>query len=333
MSKTIAYMGNKRKLVPTLRALMCQEWPDLGACHLVDAFFGAGGFALGVHDAFKSITLNDHELYSVLIATAAFSIAPPAPSVVLVDCNMEDGYITKQYCQDRKFFTAENGRIIDSFRDATRLLLTDPTQQAIAMGNLISAADAVANTTGVYGAYLKHYKRSSLKPLTCMPHIGIWTSEADTKPVTITHGDATTACLAAPLGALLYLDPPYTKRAYGNNYFVLNVIGNLHNDATLAGVTGIPAAGWQKSVWNNKTTALEELRKIVAGTRATKIMMSYSTDGMLPEQSIVDAFETQGWTCRVERIAQRRYTSQSPKQLAIKNGEDLFELVFLASIN
>ncbi len=201
MSKTIAYMGNKRKLVPTLRALMCQEWPDLAACHLVDAFFGAGGFALGVHDAFKSITLNDYELYSVLIATAAFSIAPPTPSIVMVDCNMEDGYITHQYCQDRKFFTAENGRIIDSFRDATRLLLTDPTQQAIAMGNLISAADAVANTTGVYGAYLKQYKRSSLKPLTCVPHIGIWTSEADAKPVTITHGDATTACLAAPPGA------------------------------------------------------------------------------------------------------------------------------------
>ena len=43
--------------------------------------------------------------------------------------------------------------------------MANPTARAIAMGNLIAAADKVANTTGVYGAFLKRFKTKALTPL------------------------------------------------------------------------------------------------------------------------------------------------------------------------
>lgn len=102
----------------------------------------------------------------------------------------------------------------------------------------------------------------------------------------ITHGDATAACLAAPAGALLYMDPP-VHEAPVCKQLLLNVLGNPDEDPEVKGVTGIPVSGWNRSAWNHKEGALAELGTILKGTQATRAALSYSTDGLMSRDEVL----------------------------------------------
>lgn len=317
----LGYIGSKFKLSKTLGTLMQREWPDLGTMTLVDAFAGSGSFASRVGILFRDIVVNDLELYSKLVMCALFAPPEEQPdfSKIVVGAS---GYITRSYCAERMYFTPANGQTIDAARDWIRAL-PDQTQKDYAMGCLLMAADKVSNTSSQYGAFLKQYKALARKPLELVhppqhPMAG---------KVVIKLGDATDACLDATEDSLIYLDPPYTTRPYAKNYFPLNVIATLDSEPALAGVTGIPVTGWNRSAWNKAETAEQELVKILKGTKARRIAMSYNTDGLLSEQRVLSAFAQNGWDCRVEHIDYARFKAQDK----VANQTELRELFFMAS--
>jgi adenine-specific DNA-methyltransferase len=123
------------------------------------------------------------------------------------------------------------------------------------------------------------------------------------------------------------MDPPYTNRGYGNNYFTLNSIANINEDPEVRGVTGIPVTGYNQSLWNNQQTAYEELEKILKGTKATKLVLSYSTDGLMKPERILEIFKEAGWDVTMKAIDQKRFKSHD---LGEQNESKLKELLFLA---
>ena len=326
---TLRYIGSKRTILPKIRDVFTETWTDLSEYTLVDAFFGSGGFSTGMVHLFGKLVVNDAELFSFSIAHALFRQNAVEPVV----CSpVEGGYITREYCADeyvpgdtvpsRMFFSVRNGKLIDAHRARIRSLVG--VDRLASIGDLVAACDAVANTSGTYGAFMKKLDGAATKEVRVVP-IRMWCADVPPRPTTVTMGDATVAALAAPPRSVLYLDPPYVKRGYGCNYFPINVIADVDNDPELRGVTGIPVTGYNRSAWNKAGSSAAELDKILAGTPARRVVLSYSVDGLMTRSTILDAFKRHGWTVKVHVIPHKRYVSHD----RCKKLTEFHELLFV----
>jgi hypothetical protein len=316
--RTLSFIGSKHTLGPALRDALQTRWHDLAGVPLVDAFLGSGAFTLAVHDLFGDLYLNDLEKFSATIAHGLFVEPLDASSVRPAT---DDGYVTTTFCTQRGFWTPENGRYADGFRAWARLQPDSPARTA-AIGALLCAMDARANTAAVYGGYLKKKLPKALKPV---EYKSIYVGHAG-GAVHITQGDAVAACLAAPANALLYLDMPYVSRSYSANYHVLNILADVDADAAVYGKSGLPSAGYNKSAWCRADTALVELGKILSGTPVRRLAMSYSTDGLMPVPAIMQTFFQNGWDVQKHMISQRRFRSHTDGE---QDESELKEILFL----
>ena len=77
---------------------------------------------------------------------------------------------------------------------------------------LLEALDNVANTTSVYGAFLKEFKASARRPLELLP-----LDLTDAAPHCVVHNLDANQLIEEIECDVLYLDPPYNQRQYGAN--------------------------------------------------------------------------------------------------------------------
>jgi len=139
-----------------------------------------------------------------------------------------DGLIVQQYTEDgegnRKFFTVDNGRLIDGIRQYLEEIQTKkrcffvsiPWDERIRegleeedyyflLGSILVSADKVANTASVYGAYLKNYKKSALKRFEVEPlHL-----REEQKENVVYNMDINELVGEIDKIDVVYLDPPY----------------------------------------------------------------------------------------------------------------------------
>ena len=163
--------------------------------------------------------------------------------------------------------------------------------------SLIEAADAVANTASVYGAYLKRFKRSALKRLRL-------------KPLELSNGVHGSQVYRRDANELieeiecdvLYLDPPYNHRQYGANYHVLETIA-AYDDPKLKGVTGLRQ--YERSRYCQRTAAASALDDLIGRTRARHVLLSYNDEGVLGLDEINGILGRYG---RVERFDLEGYS-------------------------
>ena len=334
----LSYLGAKTKLVDDFRRIFAETWPDSGELTLIDAFAGTGVVTKHVGSLFKRAVANDQELYSRLVLIAQFR--RPEDLEPWAEQPPTEGFITRSYCprqmdtlrtSDRCFWTRENGQRLDGFREwAIRTLGGDHLDYAL--GCLIIAADRRANSCGGYWAYLRHFKQ----PSSCAP-VEIEPLPDCSFEVEVRSEDATAVCLNASSDAVLYLDPPYGKRGYSNNYWLLNVLGSVTDAAIVedrakpGGITGMPVDRvFKKSVWNTRGAAAE-LRTILRDTPARRLAMSYSNDpaNMMTVDRIQSSFLDCGWTVKRHEFNHTRYSSQNPSPL----GSTVKELLFIAHRN
>src|SRR5690606_4557620 len=107
--------------------------------------------------------------------------------------------------------------------------------------SLLEAADAVANTASVYGAFLKHLKKSAQKDIRLeIPNYVL--NEADHE---VFNEDAN-MLIEKVEGDILYMDPPYNHRQYGANYHLLNTIAK-YDEFIPSGKTGLRE--YERSAW------------------------------------------------------------------------------------
>lgn len=123
----------------------------------------------------------------------------------------------------RMYFTDENAMKCDVIRARIHLWrqerkITD-NEYYFLLASLLEGIDKVANTASVYGAFLKKFKKSALKPLTLAPAhflLSDYDHQVFNKDILelakITSHD------------VVYLDPPYNERQYSANYHILETI-------------------------------------------------------------------------------------------------------------
>jgi len=210
------------------------------------------------------------------------------------------GFIYKNYTEEgtknqeykRKYFTAENGEKIDAIRakieEWKNKKLLSKNEYFILLASLIESVPFYANISGVYAAFLKKYDPRALKRFEIKP-IRFYSG---TKSHSVYNQDSMN--LIDSLNAdILYIDPPYNNRQYAPNYHLLETIA-LYDNPKIKGVTGLRNYANQKSNFCNKETALTALDKIAKTAKYKYLILSYNSEGIMPEENIISVLKNYG---------------------------------------
>jgi adenine-specific DNA-methyltransferase len=245
------------------------------------------------------------------------------------------GVAAPSIASPRMYFTLDAARRIDAIRTQlhdwhTSASITDD-EYYILLATLLEAADAVANTAGVYAAYIKSWQSNALRSLRLrMPVIS---ASPRLRRARRAHceahlGDVSTLAPALGRFDLLYLDPPYNTRQYSAYYHVPELIatGWFGDPPVLRGKTGLlPDA--KKSEWSTRAGCVAALEQLLATADADHVVLSYNSEGIIPEAEIKRIFRAYGRAGTYRRLtrtyqryrsdrpsASRRYTSDSVRE-------------------
>jgi len=145
----------------------------------------------------------------------------------------------------------------------------------------------VANTAGTYGCYLSDWIPSARRALHLRPRSLLEAKQE----LEVLNLDVT----RVPIGPsdVVYYDPPYTKRQYAAYYHVLETIA-LGDEPEIGGKTGLRAWRHKASDFCYKSRALHAIVSLVIEAQARRVYLSYSSDGHVAMDQLVDALAREG---------------------------------------
>lgn len=259
---------------------------------LCDIFAGTGAVGRYFKTKTQSIIANDLEYYSYVLNRNYIGnhIEHNLEEKLEVLQNLpgKSGFIYQNYCEgghgDRNYFTNENGQRIDAIRQQIEAWkksnqLSDDDYYFL-LATLLESADKVANTASVYGAYLKHIKKTAAKPLKILPA----SFEFTEKSHHVHQADAN-ELIKEISGDILYLDPPYNARQYGSNYHMLNTIAQ-YKAFEPKGKTGLPE--YNRSSYCSKISVAESFEQLVRDAQFDYVFLSYNNEGLMTHEQIKD---------------------------------------------
>jgi len=303
------YIGSKLSLLPFLENSIKEAVGDISNKVFFDLFAGTG--AVGNHFNGKTsyVIANDFEQYSYILNCNLLLNHLDHSDYIksLNDLEPLEGFIWKHYSPagGRMYFTENNAKKIDAIRNkifTTKLSFLCKIQ---ALSSLIQSADRVANTTSVYGAYLKKFKKTALKLFILEPAgncLGndinkVFNSKAE--DIVTVNSD------------ILYLDPPYNARQYGSNYHLLNTIISAE-EFSPQGITGLPES-YNKSVFCSKTTIEDSFYHLLKNAKAEHIFLSYNNEGLMSLPKIKEIMESFG-SYNLFYIDYKRYKADNKRK-------------------
>lgn len=284
------YIGSKARLAGNLAEHIGA--PSHG--RFIDAFCGTGAVAEVASELGWSVVVNDMMNFAVALSSARLLTEAQTPFSALGGYGETvrllnklppmSGFVTSQYSPrsldvvgfERRYFTVENAARIDAIRaqiarwsDASRISDLETT---LLLADLLRASSRVANTSGTFGCFLSKWTAQSQSDLVIRPRKRPKASAGLQARV----GDATT--LDADPDDTIYFDPPYTKRQYASYYHILETI-TLGDAPEVEGVCGLRPWKHKASTFCYKSKATDALRQLIEGTRANRVLLSYSSEG------------------------------------------------------
>jgi adenine-specific DNA-methyltransferase len=305
---TRKYLGSKRLLRTWIADRICESAGVPGT--FLDGFFGTGAisFAMACRGVSRIIAVDT--LRSNCVILRGFTAeSSRLPSLIdrLNSLPPRPGYIAENYAST--YFTLENCLRMDAARSEIHRLrsegeITESEHDALLAAFLLSA-DRVANTIGQYDAFLKNIDGDSsvggrhlvddrvrtpfaLRRLERIPGASIEVREGDM------------IALAPEIAAdVAYYDPPYNGRQYCDNYHVLENIARwerppLHGKTRKFDRTGL------RSPFSQRAHAAEAFRRLITATRARVVFLSYSSEGILRQDEILEILSARGTTTVLE---------------------------------
>jgi adenine-specific DNA-methyltransferase len=256
----IAYIGNKRRLLPLLLRIFRRLEQRRPIRTFTDPFSGSGAVARLGRALGWQVLAGDIEEYARVLGSAYLSIAPSDAEelfgshgglTALIDHlntlsgEPQEPYISRHYApaslkeadyrRERLFYTPANARFVDRVREEIERIY--PEAQAAAssvqrrakdllLALLIYEAATHVNTSGVFKACHKGFGGHGGDALTRI------TEAMQLEYPVLSEGDAgcraekddAARMLSGRPADLCYLDPPYNCHQYGSNYHLLNTI-------------------------------------------------------------------------------------------------------------
>lgn len=204
------------------------------------------------------------------------------------------------YRIERLFYTRQNALAIDKIRNyiEDNFPENDESKQKarnLLIAGLLYQAATHTNTSGVFKAFHKEFGghgKDALKRILSKIELAEPVLIDGKAEVTVYNQDAN--ILAKELGEMdvVYLDPPYNQHQYGSNYHMLNTIARwdkipepltLNEKGVLENKAGI-RADWvnTRSPYCYKDSAVEAMSELIENLKAKLILISYSSDGIIP---------------------------------------------------
>ena len=287
------YIGSKYSLLDFLHETISEVtgYKDGDSYVFADLFAGTGVVGSYYRNLGCKVLSNDIQFYSyalnkhyvennkVNIDTSLFEYFNNLEGV--------DGFVYKNYCSGsgsgRNYFTDANGRKCDAIRiELERMFKEDIINENtyfFYLGSLVNSIDKYANTASVYGAFLKHIKKSAAKEFILEP------LNINEGPIGKAYIGDINETIKKISGDVLYLDPPYNARQYCSNYHVLETIARYDNPE-LSGMTGLRKSENQKSEFCSKKTVADAFERLIANTKFKYIFLSYNNEGLMSLDTI-----------------------------------------------
>jgi adenine-specific DNA-methyltransferase len=374
-SQIIAYIGNKRRLLPLIGAALERAFdgrvpPGL---KFLDLFAGSGVVSRYAKHRGFSVVSNDWEPYAYILNRAyveagerdierLFGSRSRFLEIIgelnaLPDPPEDERYISRYYAPaeddaemadfrtERLFYTRANALAIDRIRGGIEKLFPPGDDDAelrrcLLIAPLLYEAATHTNTSGVFKAFHKGFGghgRDALKRILCpivlRPPVLIDSS----RPCRVFREDAAGVVLRpeASGAAAAYLDPPYNQHQYGSNYHMLTTIALWDKppaplDLNEKGVLKNKAAirrDWVKtrSAYCYAETAAKAFGELLDRLDAERILISYSSDGVVPWRELEALCVRRG---RVDIVANSYITYRGGKQSNSRGGANV-EFVFI----
>lgn len=216
----------------------------------------------------------------------------------LNEIKSEKGFIYKNYSlqgtknktYQRIYFSDDNAKKIDAIRMTIEgwkeKKIVNENEYFFLLASLLKSADKVANTTSVYGAFLKKLKKSALTPLILTPFCYL-----KSKQKNLVFNQPIEDLITKIKGDILYLDPPYNARQYATNYHLLETIAKYDNPIVY-GKTGLRE--YQRSKFCSKSSVLNSFKQIIDNANVKVIFVSYNNEGLMTFEEIKNIMSKRG---------------------------------------
>lgn len=309
-------IGNKRRLIKNIINVVDDVKEELKKekLNMMDAFTGSTVVARALSSHANELHVNDLENYSYMMAKCYLE-KPTKKNMLKIKSHIdkmnklaengpfvEDGIIGSLYAPkdtenikegERCFYTAENGKIIDTLRKYIEDEVEDELKKYCIVP-LLNKASIHTNTGGVFKGFYKDN------------NIGKFGGKKETNLSRIkgeirldmpywNENKYKVKCYKEDINELIhkmkddldliYLDPPYNQHPYGSNYFMLNVIAKNECPSALSRVSGIPK-DWNKSNYNYYEKALESMKELLNTSvkKSKYVLLSYNNEGIIKEK-------------------------------------------------
>lgn len=286
------YIGSKYSLLDFIEQVVFDVTDyNLGEpFSFADLFAGTGVVGSTFKKLGCTVTSNDIQYYSYVLNKHYIENSSEIDTSLLDYFNQLkgiEGFIYNNYClgsgSGRNYFTDENGKRCDAIRTELENMYAarkiDVHTYYYYLASLINSIDKFANTASVYGAFLKHIKKSAQKEfkLELLPIIH------GTKGAV--YNNDINSLIENISGDVLYLDPPYNARQYCTNYHVLETIARYDNP-TLNGVTGLRDYSEQKSEYCSSKQVEKVFEDLISKAKFKYIFLSYNNEGLMSIETI-----------------------------------------------
>jgi len=236
----------------------------------------------------------------------------------------KDRYISLYYCPDndenpdikneRLFYTSYNGKKIDAIRAKIEEWVfkkeISKKEEFLLMALLLYEASTRSNTSGVFKGFHKGFGGTNGDALTRILKL------INFKRPILINGKSSRVFREDAVKLveffrekefdIVYLDPPYNQHQYGSNYHLLNTIAlndkpiinkNIFINGKKTNKSAI-RPDWIKTKSNfcYKKSAVNDFKQIIDNINSNYILLSYSSDGIIPFDEILDILITKGKT-------------------------------------
>ena len=312
------YIGSKLKLIGFIKETVwkyCGE--DISDKVFCDLFAGTGIVGRSFAPLVKKVIANDLEYYSYIANKVGLEgYDRKTVERILAKFTKIEGNPNLPFAQayayggskGRMFYTTENGAKIAAVREYLEFIrdILDEKDFNAALLSIIDGSDAVANTTSVYGAFLKSFKPSALAQVV----FKLPTTIENTQQENEIYQENANELIKSINGDILYLDPPYNTRQYSSNYHILNYLAkNIAPETeSVAGVTE-----HNKSKYSSKANASAELEDLIKNANFEWIFLSYNNEGTIPIEEIERILSKYG-EYHVESKEHQRFKADSKRR-------------------
>ena len=339
-SQIITYLGNKRKLLSPLEAILIDIKKKLKKDTIVcmDGFAGSGIVSRLLKEHSSLLVSNDIEPYCTtlnqcyLANQSDIDINSIHKYIDFVNNPLNYpnvcSYVKKHYCPEnddeikegeRVFYTNENGGIIDNMRYLIEYKIP-PSYQHFVLAPLLVKSSIHANTSGIFNSFYKkngvgHFggkNENHLSRIKKPIHLDYPLFSTNECPVIIKQEDINKLVktinfeIKQECFDVVYYDPPYNKHPYGTFYFMLNVINgwNIHKQVppNFRGQDN----DWFRSKYNSRKYAQTALEDLIKHTKSKYILLSYNNRGIIPIDQFKQILEKYG-TLRSVAVEHKTY--------------------------